>query len=422
MTCRTWHPLRDRASSGRSSSLWLVTSLAGYVFLPRTDVDVPTATVSRGALVEVLELRGEIRPVKSVVVTAPRQSGQPQIVQLVSTGATVEKGDVLLRFDATALRRTVQEKASELEQAEAEIEQARANGRITEEANQTELLTAQYDVERAQLDLVSGDLVARLDLERAKLDLVDAKQRVRSAELKVEADRAATQADVESRERHRNKVAGDLARERAALAATVVRAPVAGTIHVMMNRRGGGPIGTQQPFREGDRVWSGAAILEVPDLTQVFLEARLDETDRGQLRRGQRATVRVDAVPGRDFDAEVVDVSLLARVDFSAGWPPQRGFDLTLALDAPGSRLRPGMSATARIETDRLDDVLKLPAAAVFTVAGGTAVYRLAGAAFELVPVEIAKRTREEAAVIGSVSAGDQVATVEPPATMVTSS
>ena len=412
----------------RSRVIWtlvvvvgLVTLLAGYVgSLSPTDVDIPTAAVSRGALVQVLELRGEIRPVQSIVVTAPVQSGQPQIVELTSTGASVEQGDVIVRFDDTALRRTVREKESELEQAEAEIEQARAQGRITEEENRTELLTAQYDVERAQLDLVSGDFVARLDIEHAKLDLADAEQRVRSAELKVEADRTATEADVQSRERHRDKVADDLARERAALAATVVRAPAAGMIHILLNPRGSGPLGVWQPFRKGDPVWSGAPIAELPDLTQVLLEARLDEGDRGQLRHGQRATVRVDAVPDRDFDAEVADISVLAKLDLSAGFPPKRNFDLTLTLSEPEVRLRPGMSATARIEVDRLDDALKIPAAALFIVGDHTAVYRLAGTAFERVQVESAKRTREEVAILGGVAVGDRVATVEPPAAMVT--
>ena len=122
----------------RSRVIWtlvvvvgLATLLVGYAAVsPRAEVDTPTATVSRGALVEALELRGEIRPVQLVVVTAPVQSGQPQIVQLISTGTPVENGDVIVRFDDTTLQRTVRDKESELEQAEAEIEQARAQGTI----------------------------------------------------------------------------------------------------------------------------------------------------------------------------------------------------------------------------------------------------------------------------------------------------
>ena len=368
--------VRSRAVLTLVAFLALATLLAGYVgSLSRADADVPTATVTRGALIDAMEIRGEIRPVRSVVVTAPVQSGQPQIVQLAPTGTTVAQDDVLVRFDDTVLRRAVLEKESELEQAEAEIDQARAQGQIAIEKNQTELLTAGYDVERARLDLVTGDFVARLDYEGAKLDLADAEQRLRSAELTVEADRAATQADVQSRERQRDKLADDLARERAALEATVVRAPVSGTVHILLNPSSRGTLGVWQPFREGDPVWPGAPVAELPDLTEVLLEARLEEGDRGRLRQGLRATVRVEAIPDGEFDAEVAKISLLAKLDLSAGFPPKRNFDLTLTLDDPGERLRPGMSATARIEVDRLDDALKMPAAAVFTVGTDNTVW-----------------------------------------------
>ena len=216
------------------------------------------------------------------------------------------------------------------------------------------------------------------------------------------------------------EVANDLVRERASLAETVVRAPAAGTIHILLNPRGSGTLGVAQAFREGDSVWSGAPIAELPDLTQVLFEARLDEGDRGRLRHEQPATVRVDAVPDRDFAAEVAHVSVLAKLDLSAGFPPKRNFDLTLTLNDPEVRLRPGMSATARIEVDRVDDAIKIPPAALFTVGDQTAVYRLSGSVFDLTPVEITKRTREEVAILSGVAVGDRVATAVPPPAMVT--
>ena len=66
------------------------------------------------------------------------------------------------------------------------------------------------------------------------------------------------------------------------------------------------------------------AILELPDLSSIHLEARLDESDRGRLKVGQQATVKIEAVPGKDFAARVDLISVLARVDFSSGWPPVR--------------------------------------------------------------------------------------------------
>ena len=418
-----------RRDSGRvaTSVLWVLgvatVALAVIGFLamsPQAATDVPTTEVIRGAMVETLELRGEIRPIRSLVVNAPMRSGELQIVHLIASGTTVDVDDVIVRFDDTSVQQSVQEGESELEQAEAEIEQARAEGRIRDEEHRTALLTAQYDVERARLDMaVPTRLVARLDLERAKLALADATQRLAEEESKARADRAATEADVQSRERARDKVADDLARARQSLAGLVIRAPAAGTIHILVNGRGGGPFGSRQVFREGDRAWPGAPIAELPDLSEILLTSKLEEEDRGRLRTGQTATVRVDAVPGREFHATVDHISVLARVDFSSGFPPARNFDLRLRLDDGGAALRPGMSATARLVVDRLDDVLKIPAQAVFTVGGRPVAYRLVGSRFEPVPIDIAKRTGDEVAVSNGVVAGDRVATVEPPVAMI---
>ncbi len=396
-------------------------AVGGYLALsPEAAADLTTAEVVRGALVEHLELRGEIRPARSTVLHAPMQSGELQIVQLVPSGAGVDAGDVIVRFDDTRVRQEVQEKESELEQAEAEIERARAEGRIRDEAQRTALLTAQYDVERARLDLASPErLVARLDLERARLALADADQRLEEEESKARAGRAATEAEVQSLERARDKVADDLARARRSLAALVIRAPAAGAVHLLINGRAGGPFGSRQEFREGDRAWPGAQIAELPDLSGIRLTAKVDEEDRGRLRTGQTAAVRVDALPGRELRATVDDISVLARVDFTAGWPAVRSFDVRLRLDDGGAELRSGMSATARLEVDRLDDVLKMPARAVFTAGGRPVAYRLAGSRFEPARIEIARRAGDEVAVSAGLAAGDRVATVEPPAALI---
>jgi HlyD family secretion protein len=167
-------------------------------------------------------------------------------------------------------------------------------------------------------------------------------------------------------------------------------------------------------FREGDRAWAGASILELPDLSSIHLEARLDESDRGRLKVGQQALVKIEAVPGKDFTAHVDLISVLARVDFSSGWPPVRNFDLGLVLDNPDPRVRPGMTATARIAADRLPDATLVPAEAIFQKDGRPVVYRLDGSKFDEQPIEIVRRGREQAAVRSGVRAGDKLAVRRP--------
>ena len=142
-----------------------------------TAPDLPTALVTKGPFVDTLEIRGEIRPVKSIVLSSPMQSGELQILKLAKNGTMVKPGDVVVQFDPSTLQRTIQEKQSELKQSDAEIEQAQAQTRIAKEQNATAAMKTGYDIERAKLDVSKGDTVSRLDNEQAKLAVVDAQQR-----------------------------------------------------------------------------------------------------------------------------------------------------------------------------------------------------------------------------------------------------
>ena len=101
-------------------------------------------------------------------------------------------------------------------------------------------------------------------------------------------------------------------------------------------------------------------------------------------------------------------------MDFSSGWPPVRNFDLGLILDERDPRIRPGMSATARIAADKLPNSTLVPAEAIFQKDGRPVVYKLNGSKFDEQPIEIVRRGREQAAVSAGVAAGDKVAVRRP--------
>lgn len=389
----------------------------GFMAAGRGSVpDLPTGEVTRGEFVDILEIRGEIRPVRSTILASPMQAGELQIVKLARNGTMVQAGDVVVQFDGSTLRRTIEEQRSELRQAEAEIEQTRAQAQLVEEKNATALMKAGYDIERAKLDVNQGDTVARIDYEQAKLALADAGQRLRELEERVRSDKASAAADLAARLRRREKALFDLRRAQHGLQSLELHAPTAGMVNILPNFRSGSAFGGQQEFREGDRAWPGAAILELPDLSSVHLRAQLDESDRGRLKIGQEATVQIEALPGRDFRARIHDISVLTRVDFGSGWPPPRNFDLNLVLIDVDPKIRPGMTAVARIATDRVPDVLLVPAEAVFQHEGVPVVYRLTRNGYVETPVEVERRGREQSILSSGASAGDRVATRRPPA------
>jgi HlyD family secretion protein len=405
-----------RPRNTAASIAFIAVAAAGTFAASRraTVPDLPTTLVTRGQFVDTLEIRGEIRPLKSIVLSSPMQSGELQILKLAKSGTMVKPGDVVVRFDPSTLERTIQEKQSELKQADAEIEQAQAQTRIAQEQNATAVMKAGYDIERAKLDAAKGDTVSRLDIEQAKLAVVDAQQRERELKEKVKSDQTSAEADVSAKRHKREKALFDLRRAEQGLRNLELKAPAAGMVNILPNFRSGSMFGGQQEFQEGDRAWAGAAILELPDLSSVHLEARLDESDRGRLQPQQDATVRIEAIPGVEFKAKLDNISVLAKVDFSSGWPPAKNFDLNLVFLEVDSRMRPGMTAVARIATQRVPDVVLVPAEAIFQRDGAPIVYKLERSLFVETPVTLRKRGKEQAIVDRGVEPGDRIATRRP--------
>ena len=391
---------------------------AGIAMNARTPAapNVTTAEVTRGDFIDYIQIRGAIRPAKSIVLAAPLQAGgELQIVKLVKNGTTVKKGDIVVEFDATALQQRLQERRSELKTAMGEIEQSDAQARITAEQQATNLMKATYDVDRARLDLGKRDLVSQIEYEGAKLSLADAEQRLKEVQAKGLSSTAGSDAELLGKKRKRDKAQYDVDRTNASIEALRLRVPADGLVNILENPRSGNMFGgSGVEFREGDRAWAGASILELPDLSSIHLEARLDEADRGRLKVGQTASVKIEAVPGKDFAARVDLISVLARADFSSGWPPVRNFDLGLVLNELDPRIRPGMTATARIAADRVPNVTLVPAETIFQKDGRPVVYRLNGAKFDEQSIEITRRGREQAAVSAGVRPGDRLAVRRP--------
>ena len=406
--------MRPRVAIPIAAAVILI--VGGFVMATRAAVapNVPMADVVKGDFVDYLQLRGDIRPAKSIVLSAPTLAGDLQIVKLAKNGTAVKAGDVLVEFDPTTLRQRMQEKLSEVKQSDAEIAQVQAQQKITQEQDQTAVMKAQYDLDRAKLDLGKRDLVSKLEYEQAKLAVADGELKLREAQQKAKSDKTAAEADIVAKERKRAKAKFDLDRAQSGLAALQIKAPAPGVVSIMANYRTGGMFGGEVEFHEGDRAWPGANIVELPDLSSIHLEARLDESDRGRLRVGQVATVKIEAVPGKEFAASVDLISVLAKVDFSSGWPPQKNFDLGLVLKEPDPRIRPGMTATARIATDRVAGMLLAPTEAVFQRDGHPIVYKLRGAMFDETRVDVMRRGREQVAISSGVSPGEKLATRRP--------
>ena len=377
-------------------------------------VSLPTAIATRSTFIDFLQLRGEIRPVRSVVLTAPSSGADLQIVNLVKNGEKVKTGDVVVEFDPTTQQRTLETKLSELKQADAEIARTEAEQKRRVAAAQSELDEARKARQRAQLDVQGNELRSRFDAEGFVIALSNAEAKLRELEQKVEGERIAAGADVVIARQKRDKAQFDVKETERIIASLKVVAPSDGSISLMPNFRAGGPFSNAAPeFKRGDRAWFGARIAELPDLTQIQLTARVDETDRGRIQTGSAVQVRADAVPDRDLTGTLGEISVVAKPDFT-NWPPVRNFDLVVRLSDTDPRLRSGMSASARIELDKLPNALVVPTGAVFQHGPATVAYVVSRGSVVSRTVTVLKRGRDQIAIASGLVEGERVALREP--------
>jgi len=392
-------------------------SIAAVTRLRRTGgaTTLPSAAAARTTFVDYLQLRGDIRPVRSVVLSAPMSGGSDLLIlKLARNGSSVEPGDVVVQFDTTNQQRTLEQKLSELKQAESEIDKAVAEERRRVQAAQTALEQARSAAVRANLDLEGADLRPRVEAQHFALKYADAQEAVREAEHKLESERASSAADVASARQKRGKASFDVKEAERTIAGMTLKAPGRGPLTILPNRRAANAFAQSAPeFRTGDRAFFGAQIAELPDLSSIQMTCRIDEVDRARVEIGRGTLIRVDALPDRELKGAVKDISMMARPDFTT-FPPTRNFDLIVSVDDNDPRLRSGMSATARVEMARLNDVIVVPSAAIFQRGGTPTAYVLTNGAFEPRSVKVLRRGRDQVAIADGLRAGERVALKEP--------
>jgi HlyD family secretion protein len=411
---------RSRLSLRQRLAVWsavaAVCAGGGYAFLHytgTTEVDVAVARVRRGDFVVSVKTRGEIRSVRSVVLTAP-QVPDPRIVKLAETGRPIKKGDVVVAFDGVQQEQNLIEKSTDVRTADSEIVQTKAQHKMDDEMDGMNLMQSEYNVERAKLEAGKAEILSEIEGAKDRIDVGVSEGALGQVKTQVQSRKVSHSADMERLDQRKDKAVRDTQLARGYISKMVMRAPNDGIVNILPNFRAGGSFGqSPPPFKEGDRVWTGAMIAEIPDLSEMRVELKLEEVERGKLQLGQDVRVRVDAVPEKEFDADMDWISPIAQLVFRT-WPPEKLFPARATLKKLDPRLRPGMSATAEIIVDREPNVLLIPVRASFQKNGKPTVYIQKGQKFLTRSIEVGRRNDEDLVVLSGLKEGELV-TLEKP-------
>jgi multidrug resistance efflux pump len=387
--------------------------------LPDRGNGIPTARVTKGPVKVTVHAAGELRAGRTVTLVTPPVGGTLRIVRLRTTGMPVKTGDVVMEFDPADHEYALEQAESQLAEADQEIVKMKADAEVQKAQDTVALLTARFDVRRAELDASANELIAAVDAQKNLLSLEEAKRRLAQMEEDVSSRAATSDASLAVVQEKRNKATIAMERARQVIDSLVLRAPLDGVVSVKENRDGlmmFGPGMVIPEYREGDSVWPGRPVADVVESGRMDVRAKVEESDRANLTAGQPASLLVDTVPGETFAVRVGSLAGNAnRANFFESATVTRLFDVTFDLEQGDPRLKAGASARIVVEGREIPDALHLPRQAVFEKNGKTHVFAKAGDRFEQRDVKI-EHVTESRVIISGLSEGTEVALVDPAA------
>lgn len=283
-----------------------------------------TDMVMEGTFTTTVEAKGQLKPISASVVSPSVDGTVAQIN--VQAGQNVNEGDVLMTI-----------KNDELDNAVAEAKRAVA--------------AAQEDLKNAQAALAAAQAAPTLDADGATTP----------------ADATADTSAVSSAQRNLASAQATLEQANAKAAERTVKAPSSGSI-VELNAKVGATVTGGMVMGEGDTS-GGKQCMQIADLSKMKVTVQVGEKDIAKIAVGQSANVTYPAFPDIVSQGTVTAIASVANSDAANGGGSVT-FNVDILIEAPDSRLKPGMTAEVSVVTEQLDDVVMVPTMALMTEDG----------------------------------------------------
>lgn len=291
---------------------------------PQGATDPVTDMVTEGTFATTVEAKGQLKPISASVVS-PSVDGTVEQIN-VQTGQSVNEGDVLMTIKNDELDRNVAE--------------------------------AQRAVAAAQEDLASAQKAAAAAQAAPTTDTAAA-----GAASNASTDTSA----VSAAQRSLASAQANLDQANAKAAGRTVTAPSSGSI-VELNAKVGATVTGGMIMGESDTS-GGKQCMQIADLSKMKVTVQVGEKDIAKIAVGQSANVTYPAFPDIVSQGTVTAIASVANSDsnYSGG---SVTFNVDILIEAPDSRLKPGMTAEVSVVTEQLDDVVMVPTMALMTEDG----------------------------------------------------
>lgn len=334
-----------------------------YFGFESTGFEVDTRMVDRGEFIIDVVVPGELRAHQSEIITVPMSIRVDLlIVDIVPEGEEVEAGDWIIKFDTANLENQLLNKEEELAIRNQELDelivQSMADSvqrdadleiqRLTLEQRKIEFELAEFQPENTKRQM-------EIDMQKAQLQLLD---KIDNVDRQKRNDQTKFRRKLDQIRRKKNEI-NELNTQ---ISHATLYAPIPGLV-VYKKRRTGQ---TEEKIKKGDSVHRRQELIELPDMREMLVRTSVNEVDISKIKLKQEVIITLDA-SSDVFYGTISYISRLARRESTSLGNSIKVFEVEVSIEnSDQTVLKPGMSATCKIITDRLEDKLFVPIQSVF--------------------------------------------------------
>jgi hypothetical protein len=157
-------------------------------------------------------------------------------------------------------------------------------------------------------------------------------------------------------------------------------------------------------------VSNGTDLLTIAQLSELYMEAKINEVDVERLFVGQSAYLRFDAIPDFEVEGRIDVIAPSARRDGNV-----RVFPIEVVFEVSDNRVRPGISATVEVPIASVEGVVSVLISGVFTEEQSSHVYLKTATGWKKQKVEVGINDLQHVEINNGLDAEDVIALSRPP-------
>lgn len=371
--------------------------------------EVQTTLVKRGTFTEELTEEGTVRAVNSISISAPNISyryGGLKITNMVGDGKEVAKGDTVITFDPSEIKKAIITTQQQLEIANAEFEKLKATQQseiedlesdleitlITQKISKINFEQAAYESEVTKKEI-------NLKLETANIALARAKEQIDNRK-KIQKE------DIFQKTLSIKQLSTTLDDANSNVNNLFVISPSPGIAILKDNWM------TNAKWQAGDQPYPGTTLIELPDMNKMMAEVKINEVDITKITPGLKVEIKPDAYSDTTFTGKVIAIANLAQNKDSKS--KIKIFPIQILIDNKNMSLLPGLTVSCKIKINEIAGVLYVPIESVFKDQGNEFVYVKTSSGFKRKDIKIGSTNTDFVVVKDGLEENEELALTDP--------